>query len=610
MYLNLKTPFLNEILLFQEESGFQTDVMFRNFLQIVFIPFRLLFQLTRVLRFRFFRGDHYFLEIPSEFSSYRKSLLMKLLSSKEEDVFFTDFLLELKLLSQVPGLKKISVLIQQPEYGFGETLSIAERLRILKEAGVILEGFALTGGLKSLFLLGVCNERFASEASEFFPVLPSAESFFFGNAGKKWGVKVETFQSGPYKSFGESFQRDKFSPKARENLNALLKQMTEDLEALFQRYAGFSLTIFAEPFLSAKTLKERKFISGFLNEEDFRENFLYLHYENEDDKQKPVSKELSLSSLYRFSKLRNFKILPGREPIVAVLPLKGNIHHDTLGKGEGKTEGISYHSVKNALKELKEASSVKAVVLEVDSPGGSAFVSELLYQEILKLQKKKPVYAYVQNISASGGYYLSCGASKIYASPYGIVGSIGSISLRLDLKNLYSKLGVTKDRVGFYKYRDLLSEYGPIHPESKKLMEQEIKESEGLFYKRVADARKISTSDLDKRFGQGRVFTSSQFLKEKMVDSISDFLGLLEDIKQELKTERVEVRYLPTLFTFQSFLRSLKPGFLSNRLSGNFSSIFPEVLQSASAEITDPIRKKFQFAEAEFFLKSRFWNQG
>lgn len=534
---------------------------------------------------------------------------MRLLSSKDDDVFFTDFLLELKLLSQIPNLEKISILIQQPEYGFGETLSIAERLQILKESGVKLEGFALTGGLKSLFLLGVCEERFSSEASEFFPVLPSAESFFFGNAGKKWGVKVETFQSGPYKSFGESFQRDKFSPKARENLNSLLKQMTDDLESLFKRYTGFSLKTFSEPFLSAKTLKERKFVTGFLHEEDFRENFLYAHYENDEKDQKPITKELNLSTLYRFAKLRNFKLLPGREPIVAVLPLKGNIHHDTIGKGEGKTDGISYHSVKSALKELKEEPSVKAVILEVDSPGGSAFVSELLYQEIRKLQKKKPVYAYVQNVSASGGYYLSCGASKIYASPYGIVGSIGSISLRLDMKNLYTKLGVTKDRVGFYKYRDLLSEYGPIHPESKKLMEREIQDSEGLFYKRVSDARQIEVNTLDKRFGQGRVFTSSQFLKEKMIDSITDFLGMLEDIKQELKTEKVQLRYLPTLFTFQSFLKSLRPGFLSNRFGFNLSSILSEEFKSASVDIADPLRKKFQLQEAEFLFDSPFWKQ-
>ncbi|RHX79012.1 signal peptide peptidase SppA [Leptospira yasudae] len=585
--------------------------MFRTFLQIVLLPFRLFFQLVRWIRFRFFRGDHYFLEIPSEFANYRKSFLMRLLSSKDEDVFFTDFLLELKLLSQVPQLKKVSVLIQQPEYGFGETLSIAERLQILKESGVSLEGFALTGGLKSLFLLGVCNERFSSEASEFFPVLPSAESFFFGNAGKKWGVKVETFQSGPYKSFGESFQRDKFSPKARENLNALLKQMTEDLESLFKRYTGFGLKNFAEPFLSAKTLKERKFITGFLNEEDFRENFLYPHYENDsEEKQKPSTKELTFPSLYRFSKLRNFKLVSRRDPIVAVLPLKGNIHHDTIGKGEGKTEGISYHAVKSALKELRDEPSVKAIVLEVDSPGGSAFVSELLYQEIHKLQKKKPVYAYVQNVSASGGYYLSCGASKIYASPYGIVGSIGSISLRLDMKNFYSKLGVTKDRVGFYKYRDLLSEYGPIHPESKKLMEQEIQDSEGLFYKRVSDARKIEVSILDKRFGQGKVFTSSQFLKDKMIDSITDFLGLLEDIKQELKVERVQLRYLPTLFTFQSFLRSLTPGFIAKGFSGEWNSVVSQSLEYSNTLLSDPLRKKFHFAEADSLLSSRFWNQG
>lgn len=152
--------------------------MFLNFLQIVLIPFRLVFQLIRWIRFRFLSNRHYFLEIPSEFTSYRKSFLMRLLSSKEETIFFTDFLLELKLLSQIPGLKKISILIRQPEYGFSEVFSIAERLRILKESGITLEGFALTGGLKSLFLLGICSERFSSESSEFFPFYLLRNRFF------------------------------------------------------------------------------------------------------------------------------------------------------------------------------------------------------------------------------------------------------------------------------------------------------------------------------------------------------------------------------------------------------------------------------------------------
>ncbi|PKA02864.1 serine protease, partial [Leptospira ellisii] len=333
--------------------------MFRNLIRLIFLPIRLFFHTIRWIRFRFFRGNHYFLEIPSEFSEYRKSFFLKLLSSKEEDFFFTDFLLELKLLSKIPNLKKVSVLIRQPEYGFAEATSIAERLQILKESGTVLEGFALTGGLKTLLLLGVCDVRYCSEASEFFPVLPSAESFFFGNAGKKWGVKVETFQSGPYKSFGESFQRDKFSPKARENLNVLIKQMTADLETLFEKYSGFGLKTFSEPFLSAKVLRERKYITEFLNEEEFRENFLYENYDSGDEKRKPATKELKLSSLFQYSALRGFRVWKRPERIVAVLPLKGNIHHDTQGKGDGKTDGISYQSVKAALKELKDESRVK-----------------------------------------------------------------------------------------------------------------------------------------------------------------------------------------------------------------------------------------------------------
>jgi protease-4 len=203
---------------------------------------------------------------------------------------------------------------------------------------------------------------------------------------------------------------------------------------------------------------------------------------------------------------------------------------------------------------LKDDSGVAGVVLEIDSGGGGAYASEMIYKEIKKLNEKKPVYAYFQNTAASGGYYISCATSGVYSSPYCLTGSIGTVMLRPDFLGLYKKLGIKKDRVGFYPKRDILSEYGKLSKESVDYLKHEIHRVKDQFYSRVADSRKLDVKDIEK-VGGGRVFTGEEFFAKNMVDGNQGMLDVVKILKAKCGLDKVLLDYRAPQYGLRSFFK-------------------------------------------------------
>lgn len=566
--------------------------MFKAIFSLLFLPIRFPLQLWRLLSWRIRRGNHYYLEIPSNFSSDRKSFFVRLFMGKEEPPFLLDFLLGLNALSKVPGLKKVSFHISDPEYGFGEVWNICEGIRMLNDKGIATSGFCLGGGTKALLLLSHCQKRYSSSASEFFPILPSAEPFFFGATAKKLGVGVEAYASGAFKAFGETFQRTSFSGPAKKNLESLIGDQTDLLREGFSKSSGLNLTVLEEPLLNSEKLKSVGFLADLIEEDEFEENPLFESYKKEEENQKPDYKALSPKGFRLHTKIRNFSWISKTLPAVIVLPMQGNILPD-LGRGEEfRSRQVTFRNYREMLKELKEDSSVSAVVLEINSPGGSALVSELLYREIKKLSEKKPVITYVTNVAASGGYYLACGTKEIHGTPFSVVGSIGAVMLRFELKGLYEKLGIKKEKIGFYPYREILSEYGKLSKKSEDYLRKEVLRSRDLFYSRVTEARKTTSKELESKWGEGRVFIGETFRKAGFLDSCESILEILQRIKNDLGAEKIDVRYLPGTYNWKDFLQDLKPGLnlrglasLANRIQSKKRNPQEILFQSDLAEI-------------------------
>lgn len=502
-------------------------------------------------------------EVPSKFSSVQKSTILKLLSGKSEDEYLIEFLSYLKIISENPYIKKVFFIIDKIEYGLAEVDAICQAIDGLNKCGKETIAFSESGDLKTLYLLSFFEKRFTFEPGEFLSILPSSESFFFGKLAKKAGVEVESFASGAYKSFGENFSRDKYSKEARSNIEELISSLKDLILNRFLSSTSLTEKDLQKPILTSRFLFDKKFFNGYSDSEEFSENYFLENFPECEKDSKKYVRSSSTSQIYFHHNKKEFAWLPKRKKAIVVLPLKGTILEGEYDENEMKADSIHARPLVKILREIKSDKNIAGLILELDTGGGSAYASEIIHRELEKLKKEKKVYSYFQNISASGGYYISTASEKIYSSKFCITGSIGTIVMRPNLKGLYEKLGITKDRIGFYELREIFSEYGKLGETSKKVIQSEIDRINSQFYKRVCDSRKITVSQLEK-LAQGRVFTGHDFLGHGMIDSVSSIMEAVIDMKNELKLDRVNIHYEPASYSLKSFFRDVK--FMSSRL--------------------------------------------
>ncbi|EOQ88381.1 signal peptide peptidase SppA, 36K type [Leptospira yanagawae serovar Saopaulo str. Sao Paulo = ATCC 700523] len=454
--------------------------------------------------------------MPPVFEDSYKSFFVKKLQGKEETITRLELLVLLKTIEKNPKIKTVDISLPPLEWTLSEFYEIRNELIAIRESGKTIRMFAKEGGLGSLLLLTAASETYLAPESEFMVLLPSAEPMFFGKFLKTWGIEVQAFASGPYKSFAESFTRGEFSREARKNLESLVIDLRNVILSALTNGNQNLEPVFYKPMLSAEELLTAGVVHGIKTETEFFSSDRKLF-------------SPSYPTLYQTSK--EFSLFPKRKQEVVILPIDGGITGgDYLHKNRenGKIEAFSLIPT---LKALGEDKKIKAVILEISSPGGSAFYSEQIHQEILELKKSKLVTAYFKDTVASGGYYIATAADYITASPVCITGSIGAVSIRANLQKLYKKFHLNKEAVGFYPFRDIHSEFQPLSKQSVKYLESQIKKIEALFYKRVSEGRNIPLSELPK-IGMGRVYLPTT--ENQIVDSLGGLLDAISFVKEKL----------------------------------------------------------------------------
>jgi protease-4 len=205
-----------------------------------------------------------------------------------------------------------------------------------------------------------------------------------------------------------------------------------------------------------------------------------------------------------------------KDDIIAVIYAQGEING-----GEGDVDYIGEGSINRSLKEAREDDDVKAVVLRVDSPGGSALVSDLIWREIELTKKVKPVVVSMGNLAASGGYYIACNANTIFAEPTTITGSIGVFGMLPNVHGFATKYGVNAEQVQTHKNAVGYSIFEPISEEYKTIALEGVDRIYKTFVNRVAAGRKMTFNKVD-AIAQGRVWTGSDAIKNGLVDKLGN----------------------------------------------------------------------------------------
>lgn len=336
------------------------------------------------------------------------------------------------------------------------------------------------------------------------------ELMFFKGALEKLGIEPQIIRHGKFKSAVEPFILDKMSDENRQQtqtyLFTLWQKMLDGI-SISRKIPVDSLNGIANN-LSIETAQDAvkfKMVDKLAYKDEVLEVLRKKTAEKSID-------DIKFISLEKYAKSEN-KFKGFAKDRIAVIYAEGSIEG-----GEGDDETIGSDRLSRTIREARLDDKIKAIVLRVNSPGGSALASEVIWREVLLAKKMKPFIVSMGNVAASGGYYIACAADTIVASPNTITGSIGVFGVLFNgQKLLNNTLGITIDTVKTNTYSDIGSVYRPLSPIERNYIQRSVENVYDVFVKRVADGRKISSNQVDS-IGQGRVWSGLDAKKIGLVD--------------------------------------------------------------------------------------------
>ena len=391
----------------------------------------------------------------------------------------------------------------------------------------------------------------------------SSQPMFFKDVLEKVGVKMQVFKVGTYKSAVEPFICTEMSDANREQVSSYLtsiwNNMLKDVAAS-RKLKVEELNTLADS-MTILSANKRALDGGLIDKlcyiSDVKADLKKLADVDEDD-------ELNFVSITDVAKAETLKDKVSDE--VAVYYAYGDIV-DEAAASFSQDHQIVGKQVIMDLQKLREDKDVKAVVLRVNSGGGSAYASEQIWHEVMLLKEKKPVVVSMGGMAASGGYYISCAANKIYAEPTTLTGSIGIFGMIPDMSELMTqKIGLKFDMVKTNAMSDLGAMGRPFNEAESALMQQHINEGYELFTGRVADGRKMP-QDSVKAIAEGRVWTGEQGLKIGLVDKLGDLNDAIAAAAKLAKMEKYSIgRYPEPDPWYASLLNKKKSDYLETEM--------------------------------------------
>ena len=440
--------------------------------------------------------------------------------------------------AQTPGLNEILTDIKKA--------TTDEKIKgILIENGLLSPGWATTGEIREALVKFRNSGKFViawsdyvlsqagyyvSTAADRIYLNPGAvmefkglsgEVMFYKKALDKIGVEVQVVRHGKFKGAVEPYILDKLSSENREQINDYVGSIWSHVVSGISESRNIpveKLYRFADE-LSANNTEDaltNNLIDGLIYRDALIDTLKTLSGVSLDEK-------IQLVPMAKYSKVP----YPGRQYSlknkIAIIYAEGNI---VMGKGN--VTNIGGNNYAEIIRQLRKDTTIKSIILRVNSPGGNAVASDIMWQELNLASKVKPVVVSMGNYAASGGYYISCPATKIYASPVTLSGSIGVFGLIPNAnKLLHDKLGISVESVNTNKYADFPSVYRPMTTYERGVMQKNIEKIYSDFVSKVATGRNMDVSSVDS-IGQGRVWTG---ISAKKLGLIDEFGGLEDAIK-------------------------------------------------------------------------------
>ena len=450
----------------------------------------------------------------------------------------TDILNAIEAAKTDDKIKGISILNNKSQLGLAQSKAVRDKLEEFKKSGKFVYAYANYYSQGEYYLNSVADQVYLNPMGEVDFKGLSAEIIYMKDLQEKSGVKFEVIRHGKYKSAVEPYLNQEMSPENREQMTVLLNSVWNTIVNDISKSRK----------LSVEQLNAIANSLGARTPELALANKLVDKVAYEDEYHDAIRAKLKLDKKekYDFVAITDYAKKAAstvedysKEDVIAVIYAQGEI-----AGGEGDVNIIGEGSIKRSLQEAREDKDVKAIVLRVNSPGGSALTSELIWREVEITKKVKPVVVSMGNYAASGGYYIACNASKIYAENNTITGSIGVFGILPNFSGLSNKMGIHSEQVNTHQNAGNYNPFSPIDEKFKAVTLEGVEHIYTTFVAHVAQGRKMTFAQVD-AIAQGRVWTGSDALKLGLVDSIGGLDDAINEAARLSKTTNYNTRNYP-----------------------------------------------------------------
>ncbi|WP_420551533.1 signal peptide peptidase SppA [Tenacibaculum aiptasiae] len=430
------------------------------------------------------------------------------------------------------NIKGISIKTTYISAGIAQTQAIRNKIEEFKESGKFVYAYNDVYTQKNYYLSSVADSVFLNPVGAIDFKGLSTEILYYKDFEDKYGVKMEVIRHGKYKSAVEPYLSNKMSDANREQttsfLNSIWSEITEDISNS-RNISVENLNLIADNAngRNATLAKENKLIDGIIYIDEYKKK---LKLDSD--------KKVNTISLEDYIKSGKGRVSSTSKDKIAVIYAQGQIMY-----GEGNEDIIGQGLTNRAIRKARKDKNVKAIVLRVNSPGGSALASELIWRELELAKKEKPLVVSMGNVAASGGYYIACNANKIIAEPTTITGSIGVFGAIPNFNQLADNIGINAEQVSTNDSPSY-SVFEPMNQKFYDVTKEGVEQIYTTFVNRVATGRNMTFEQVNE-IAQGRVWSGKEAIEKGLVDKLGSLNDAIEIAAELADLENYKIRNYP-----------------------------------------------------------------
>jgi protease-4 len=452
------------------------------------------------------------------------------------NIGLNDIIANLQKAKKDPKIKGIYLEISNPSAGFASLEEIRNALIDFKSSKKFIYAYAEVYSQKAYYVASAADNVFLNPQGGMEIKGLSSQIMFYKNMLEKLNVEVQIFRHGKFKSAIEPFMLDKMSDANRAQVETYLGSIWNQMVKGISKQRGISEA-------EINNMADNMSVRG---PEDALSFKLVDKLQYEDEVLSGIRKNIGIAekdkinfvSLDNYVNAGNTHNMSGNK--IAVIYAVGEIE-----SGSGDENSIGSDRIAKAIREARLDDDVKAIVLRVNSPGGSALASDVIWRETLLAKKAKPFIVSMGDVAASGGYYISCAADRIFAQPNTITGSIGVFGLIPNAqKALSEKLGITIDTVNTNKHSDVGTILRGATKEEAAYIQQGVEKIYDVFITKVGEGRKMPKNNVDS-IGQGRVWSGADAIKINLVDELGGLNDAVLYAAKKANVKNYKIQDLP-----------------------------------------------------------------